>query len=110
MLDVLKPLKDKAVIENELEGFGIRLNKQPPNITIKKKEKGGIAITNTMPLTKITHDEIKAVLSEYRMANADVSIRCDPDVDELVDGASRPDSFLACKRQADRTTLCSLRG
>ncbi|GJN89387.1 hypothetical protein Rhopal_002367-T1 [Rhodotorula paludigena] len=85
VLDVLKPLKDKAVIENELEGFGIRLNKQPPNITIKKKEKGGIAITNTMPLTKITHDEIKAVLSEYRMANADVSIRCDPDVDELVD-------------------------
>lgn len=25
ILDVLKPLGDKAVIENELEGFGIRL-------------------------------------------------------------------------------------
>lgn len=25
VLDVLKPLGDKAVIENELEGFGIRL-------------------------------------------------------------------------------------
>lgn len=32
VLDVLKPLGDKAVIENELEGFGIRLNKKPPNI------------------------------------------------------------------------------
>jgi hypothetical protein len=32
VLDVLKPLGDKAVIENELEGFGIRLNKTPPNI------------------------------------------------------------------------------
>jgi small GTP-binding protein len=85
VLDVLKPLADKAVIENELEGFGIRLNKTPPNITIKKKEKGGIAITNTVPLTKITADEIKAVLSEYRMANADVHIRCDPTVDEFVD-------------------------
>jgi uncharacterized protein len=27
ILDVLKPLGDKAVIESELEGFGIRLNK-----------------------------------------------------------------------------------
>ncbi|GAA5999107.1 uncharacterized protein JCM10292_003333 [Rhodotorula paludigena] len=96
VLDVLKPLKDKAVIENELEGFGIRLNKQPPNITIKKKEKGGIAITNTMPLTKITHDEIKAVLSEYRMANADVSIRCDPDVDELVDVCEGNRTYVPC--------------
>jgi ribosome-interacting GTPase 1 len=33
------------VIENELEGFGIRINKKPPNIVFKKKDKGGIAIT-----------------------------------------------------------------
>ncbi|GAA6057591.1 hypothetical protein JCM3770_005401 [Rhodotorula araucariae] len=85
VLDVLKPLGDKAIIENELEGFGIRLNKQPPNITYKKKEKGGIAITNTQPLTKITHDEIKAVMGEYRMANADIHIRCDPTLDEFID-------------------------
>ncbi|GAA5824068.1 hypothetical protein JCM11251_001508 [Rhodosporidiobolus azoricus] len=84
-LDVLKPLGDKAIIENELEGFGIRLNKTPPNISIKKKDKGGIAITNTQPLTQISHEEIKAVLAEYRMANADVHIRCDPTVDDLVD-------------------------
>ena len=66
MLDVLKPLGDKAVIESELESFGIRLNKKPPAITVRKKDKGGIAITNTVPLTNIDHDEIKAVLSEYR--------------------------------------------
>merc|ERR1712037_280163 len=28
-LDVLKPLGHKAIIEHELEGFGIRLNKKP---------------------------------------------------------------------------------
>ena len=38
---MLKTLGDKAVIEAELEGFGIRLNKRPPNITVKKKERGG---------------------------------------------------------------------
>ena len=85
VLDVLKPLGDKAIMENELEGFGIRCNKQPPNITIKKKDKGGIAITNTQPLTKIETDEIKAVLNEYKMANCDVHIRCDPTIDEFID-------------------------
>ncbi|TKY85496.1 hypothetical protein EX895_005658 [Sporisorium graminicola] len=85
VLDVGKPLKDKAIIENELEGFGIRLNKKPPNIVVRKKEKGGIAITNTVPLTKLDHDEVKAVLSEYRISNADVSFRQDANIEELID-------------------------
>lgn len=56
VLDVNKPLTDKKVIESELEGFGIRINKSPPNIVFKKKDKGGLAITNTVPLTHIDHD------------------------------------------------------
>ena len=42
VLDVLKPLVHKKIIERELEGFGLRLNKQPPNIVFRKKDKGGI--------------------------------------------------------------------
>ena len=42
VLDVLKPLQHKRIIEREMEGFGIRLNKTPPNISFKKKDKGGI--------------------------------------------------------------------
>jgi ribosome-interacting GTPase 1 len=30
-----QPLTHKRIIERELEGFGIRLNKKPPNITFK---------------------------------------------------------------------------
>ncbi|GJE84434.1 developmentally regulated GTP binding protein 1 [Phanerochaete sordida] len=86
VLDVLKPLGDKKIIESELEGFGIRLNKKPPNITVRKKDKGGIAITNTVPLTNIDQDEIKAVLSEYKISNADVAIRqAGVTADDLVD-------------------------
>ncbi|KAF9469086.1 P-loop containing nucleoside triphosphate hydrolase protein [Collybia nuda] len=86
VLDVLKPLGDKKIIESELEGFGIRLNRRPPAILVRKKEKGGIAITNTVPLTNIDHDEIKAILSEYKISNADVAIR-EPGAtaDDLVD-------------------------
>lgn len=43
VLDVLKPLNDLKILTNELEGFGIRLNKQPPNIVVKKREKGGVS-------------------------------------------------------------------
>ncbi|CCM04823.1 uncharacterized protein FIBRA_07016 [Fibroporia radiculosa] len=86
VLDVLKPLGDKTIIESELEAFGIRLNKKPPAIMVKKKEKGGIAITNTVPLTNIDQDEIKAILSEYKMSNADVAIRqANATADDLVD-------------------------
>ena len=56
VLDVNKPLMDKKIIEAELEGFGIRINKTPPNIVFKKKDKGGLSITSTQPLTHIDSD------------------------------------------------------
>jgi uncharacterized protein len=34
ILDAQKPLTHKRIIERELEGFGIRLNKSPPHISI----------------------------------------------------------------------------
>lgn len=102
VLDVNKPLTDKKVIETELEGFGIRINKSPPNITFKKKDRGGINITSTVPLSHIDNDvsmaffhqmngeltafkEIKAVMNEYRIASADLAIRCDATIDDVID-------------------------
>lgn len=85
VLDVNKPLRHKQIIEKELEGFGIRLNKTPPDILVRPKEKGGVNITNTVPLTKIDEDEIKGVLQEYRLNSCDVAFRCDATVDDLID-------------------------
>ncbi|WBW71896.1 GTPase Obg family, involved in cytoplasmic translation Rbg1 [Schizosaccharomyces osmophilus] len=85
VLDVLKPMSHKRVIEEELEGFGIRLNKDPPNIVFKKKERGGVNITNTVPLNHIDLDEIRAVCSEYRVNSADIAFRCDATIDDLID-------------------------
>ena len=42
VLDVLKPLADKAVLEAELYDCGIRLNVEPPQVQLKKKEKGAL--------------------------------------------------------------------
>lgn len=85
VLDVLKPLGDKKVIERELEGFGIRLNKKPPAITFRKKEKGGLNMTSQVQLTHLGQDSVKAILSEYKIHNADISFRCDATADELID-------------------------
>ena len=60
ILDVLKPLQHKMLIEKELEGFGIRLNKQPPNIGFRKKEKGGINLQTLVSiLVNITWNSIQ---------------------------------------------------
>jgi ribosome-interacting GTPase 1 len=85
VLDVLKPLGHKKIIEKELEGFGIRLNKQPPHIIFKKKEKGGISMTSTVTMTHLDLDAVKAILSEYKVHNADVSFKCDATADDLID-------------------------
>lgn len=85
VLDVLKPLTHKRVIERELEGFGIRLNSEPPNITFKRKEKGGISFTSTVSMTHMDTDAIKAILAEYRIHNADITFRCDATPDDLID-------------------------
>lgn len=34
-------------------GFGIRLNKKPPEITYRKKDKGGINYTSAVPNPKL---------------------------------------------------------
>ncbi|KAK7679296.1 GTP-binding protein rbg1 [Cerrena zonata] len=85
VLDVNKPLQHKRIIEYELEGVGIRINKEPPNIVITKKERGGINITNTVPLTHLDNDEIKAVMAEYKINSANIAFRCDATVDDLID-------------------------
>lgn len=48
VLDVLKPLADKAILEAELYDCGIRLNVEPPQVQLKKKEKGGINMSSAL--------------------------------------------------------------
>ncbi|KAI9142792.1 developmentally-regulated GTP-binding protein 1 [Paraphysoderma sedebokerense] len=85
VLDVLKPLTHRRLIERELEGFGIRLNKEPPNISFKKKEKGGISVSSTVTLTNLENDTIKSILNEYKIHNADIRFSCDATADDLID-------------------------
>jgi len=69
----------------ELEGFGIRINKKQPDISFKKKEKGGLGIISTVKLTHLNNEIITSILKEYKIANADIFFRCDATEDQLID-------------------------
>jgi len=76
VLDVLKPLNDLAILTNELEGVGIRLNKKPPNITIKQRERGGVRIYDdceTVVQVMLTHGDVLplAVCNPHRAFDPD---------------------------------------
>eukprot|EP00356_Strombidium_inclinatum_P014594 CAMPEP_0170492810 /NCGR_PEP_ID=MMETSP0208-20121228/12901_1 /TAXON_ID=197538 /ORGANISM="Strombidium inclinatum, Strain S3" /LENGTH=338 /DNA_ID=CAMNT_0010768625 /DNA_START=74 /DNA_END=1090 /DNA_ORIENTATION=- len=98
VLDVMKPLTHRRKIEYELEGFGIRLNKKPPNILIKRKDKGGINIVKSMglELTNMTDDTVKAIAHEYKLSNADIHFRQDATVDELIDVIEGNRIYVPC--------------
>mmetsp|Transcript_79969 Transcript_79969/g.248155 ORF Transcript_79969/g.248155 Transcript_79969/m.248155 type:complete len:377 (+) Transcript_79969:106-1236(+) len=87
VLDVMKPIVHKRKIEYELEGFGIRLNKKPPAILFKKREKGGLAISMAPGYELVDCDEesVASVMKEYRIMNAQIRFNCNATIDELID-------------------------
>lgn len=85
VLSVLKSMEEKKIIEHELEGFGIRLNKVPPALTVVKKEKGGINYQPLVPQTSLDLEVVRSALAEYKIHNADVRVNCDATLDDLVD-------------------------
>jgi small GTP-binding protein len=73
------------VLIKELYDAGIRLDKQPPNLSITQETKGGIIIRSTVQLTKMTEKEIAEIIRVYGIVNASVTVRENIDHDDLVD-------------------------
>ena len=73
------------VLIRELETAGIRINTHPADVVITRTEFGGIEIKPTVTLTKIDVELATAVVSEYGFVNAEVVIREDVNVDQLID-------------------------
>lgn len=85
VLDCMKPLIHKKILERELEGFGIRLNKQPPDIVFNRKDKGGLNITYTVKQSELDDEVIRSICREYRITCADFRFNCDATIEQLVD-------------------------
>ncbi len=74
-------------IKEELWNAGIRLDRKPPNIIIKKKDRGGINIEMSKN-AKISEETARAIIGEY-MSNADVIIRGEVGMEEIIDAMLR---------------------
>lgn len=86
VLDAGKPVTHKKIIEAELNGFGIRINQDPPRVKVVKREKGGIGYQELVTQTKgMNSDVCRLVLKEYRISCAEVILREDVTVDQFID-------------------------
>ncbi len=92
------------IIERELYEGGIRLNQKPPEVVIKKKVRGGINITSTVPLS-LDEETIMEILREYRIHNADVLIREDVTIDRLIDAIQGNRVYIPALRVINKIDL-----
>jgi len=94
-------------LQKEVFDVGIRVNQVKPDVKIAKKPKGGLSISSTVRLTKASSDTFEAILKEFKMANADVVIRSNIDIDQFIDCIEGHRSYvksLVCVSKADLLT------
>lgn len=96
MLDALNGETQRRLLTKELEDVGLRLNQEKPNIYFKAKKTGGLKFTATCPLTHIDEKLVRRVLSEYKLHNAELIIRGDYKVDELIDVIEGNRVYMKC--------------
>lgn len=96
VLDALKSLTHKLIIERELHGFGIRLNQSPPEIVFKRKDKGPINFQAMVPQSVLTPSLVQSICKEYRIMSADIFCRCDATIDQLIDVIEGNRKYIPC--------------
>jgi uncharacterized protein len=72
-------------VYKELDAIGIRLDQKPPDVVITQKSKGGVTVSATVQLTKMSQKGIESILAVYGIHNADVVIREDITQDQFID-------------------------
>ncbi|MDY6818282.1 MAG: GTP-binding protein [Halobacteriales archaeon] len=78
-------IQQYARLREELYANKVRVDQEPPKVSISEKGRGGIRITASEELD-LDRSTIKDVLREHGIVNADISIRENLDIDRLIDG------------------------
>jgi len=85
MLDPHKGVEQKAKIEKELDDMGIRINRRPPDITIRDAKGGGVKLNSTIKLNHIDEQMVKTICAEYKRFNLELVVREDATPDDIID-------------------------
>ena len=83
MTDVKRPHVIKSITD-ALTKNGVRLNQNPPNVSIEKKLRGGIIVHSNIK-QDISKETIKEIVSEMGFKNAEVTLKEKVTIDTLVD-------------------------
>ncbi|MDY6769206.1 MAG: GTP-binding protein [Candidatus Nanohaloarchaea archaeon] len=75
-------------MEDELYDAGVRLDREPPNVKITRKDSGGLSVTSTVDQSRLDEETVREVLEERGLVNASVVLREDLTLDRLVDAVS----------------------
>ena len=73
------------VLQKEVYDADVRANQKALDVKIVKTSRGGINIGSTVKMTKLDNKTIEGMLKEFKIANANVTIRQDIDADQLID-------------------------
>ncbi len=83
MIDVTNP--DLATLVSELHASGIRVNQEPPRISLHRKERGGIDVNSTVQQAELEAETMREVLREWGIVNADLVVQENLTLTRLVD-------------------------
>ena len=109
VVDVTHPEHHPAILK-EVWDSNIRLNKNRPEVFIKKKSQGGINIGKTVPLD-LDDETLKKIMREFKQVNADVLIRSPIDVDDFIDVIEGNKKYLpaiTCLTKVDLATVAAV--
>ncbi|MFB6100037.1 MAG: OBG GTPase family GTP-binding protein [Candidatus Nanohalobium sp.] len=104
MLDPEEMREDE--IKSELYDAGIRINRQPPDMKVEKKGRGGINISTTVDLD-IEEETIKQMMQQRGYTNAEVIIREEMDLDRFVDGLMRNRKYVPAITVVNKVDMLS---
>ncbi|MFD1640948.1 OBG GTPase family GTP-binding protein [Halohasta litorea] len=91
-------------LRQELYNNKIRLDTEPPSIHIRKRHKNGIQV-NKSDSVSLNEQTIKDVLRENGYVNAEVTVRGDPSIDELIDGMMDNRIYIPSMVAVNKTDL-----
>uniref|UniRef100_A0A2K6U8B3 Developmentally regulated GTP binding protein 1 n=1 Tax=Saimiri boliviensis boliviensis TaxID=39432 RepID=A0A2K6U8B3_SAIBB len=91
VLAVLKPWGHRKIIENERRARWLK-----PVIPALWEAEGGINFTATCPQSELDAETVKSILAEYKIHNADVTLRSDDTADDLIDVVEGNRVYILC--------------
>jgi small GTP-binding protein len=104
-VDVLDPAL--GAVLHEAQEAGIRPNGRAPEITLAKKDRGGIDISSTVRMTRLDENTARGILNEFGVVNASVVFRVNASADDLIDFLSAKCAYLPAIVALNKVDLVS---